>query len=530
MAEPAKNLSPEEQEYIRKLAENARSRRVVDGVSKPDSNYTPPDLQMIGDKDDEDEDMLSETENDKETEDQGENVDLDDLRDIKREIDKSTRGETAQKQLEKGQVPKYEAQPPEAIKKPPGGPAIKPSGVAAKAPTEAGQGVAKTAQGAAQTAKNAGQAVAKAGQAIAKAAQAAVAAIRNAVVAIGALIETAPVWLPIVLIILGILIIVGGVAIFLKARQTPNANGASPTIAADILADRPWISKVLGLANDPNIASELEKLIGELNSGLSALENDQNLPIFADKKQQILDQINKIRQEISRFQSLPLDSNERAIVARLIVSEVGKLADIARVEAFIYKGETSYPVKPETITSFGTTPHGNTYSYPVSVPGHRTFQAFEKNVADATDINAPRDTAVYSAFDGKVIRKEKSGYYSKRSGGWVPSGTYLYVQGTDMDGKKCIATYAHLNHNAANLGTELESGELLGTMYPLNSPHLHFELSCDNKFIVSTREEWRRWKKNESASFGFVVYKHLMGALSLDPYQGLKIKPTEIPE
>jgi murein DD-endopeptidase MepM/ murein hydrolase activator NlpD len=507
------------------LAENARSRRVVDGVSKPDSNYTPPDLQMIGDEDDEDEDMLSETENDEETEDQGENVNLDDLRDIKREIDKSTRGETAQKQLEKGQVPKYEAQPPEAIKKPPGGPAIKPSGVATKAPAGVGQGVAKTAQSATQTARNAGQAVAKAGQAIAKAAQAAVAAVRNAVVAIGALIETAPVWLPIVLIILGILIIVGGVAIFLKARQTPNANGASPTIAADILADRPWISKVLGLANDPNIASELEKLTGELSSGLSALENDLNLPIFADKKQQILDQINKIRQEISRFQSLPLDSSERAVVARLIVSEVGKLADIARVEAFIYKGETSYPVKPEEITDFGRTPHGRTYSFPVEKSSHRTFQAFQKDIADASDIIGVKNTPVYAAFSGKVIKKS---IVSKRyNGGW-----YIYIQGIDQDGKTCIATYAHLNQDVLSEGTEVNLGDKVGTMYPLSvsAPHLHFELSCDGKFIVSTREEWRRWKKNEDSLFGFLVYKHLMRALNLDPYYGLRITPIEVPD
>jgi len=323
MAEPAKNLSPEEQEYIRRLAEKSRSRRVFDGVQKPDPEYTPPDLQLIGDEDEEDENMLSETDDDQ-AENERENQPELNRDDIERLTKDQRIKETPEQQLEKNKVPEYKAEPSEAYKKPPGGPAIKPTGTAAKAEqgaAKAGQGAAKTAQGAAQGAKNTAQAAAKAGQAAVKAIQATVAGIRNAVAAIGALFSSAPAWVPVVLIVLGILIIVGAVVIFLKARSTPNANGASPTIAVDILADRPLIKTILSLSSP----EEFQRILTENKQGLiaeiSSFETEINRNFPGDQRlQATLAKLSEAKQKISDYDGS--DPSKAQEIISLIVDAV----------------------------------------------------------------------------------------------------------------------------------------------------------------------------------------------------------------
>lgn len=232
--------------------------------------------------------------------------------------------ETPEQQLEKNKVPEYKAEPPEAYKKPPGGPAIKPTGTAAKAEqgaAKAGQGAAKTAQGAAQSAKNTAQAAAKAGQAVVKAIQATVAGIRNAVAAIGALFSSAPAWVPVVLIILGILIIVGAVVIFLKARSTPNANGASPTIAVDILADRPLIKTILSLSSP----EEFQKVLTENKQGLiaeiSSFETEVNRNFPGDQRlQTTLAKLSDAKQKISDYDGS--DPSKAQEIMSLIIDAV----------------------------------------------------------------------------------------------------------------------------------------------------------------------------------------------------------------
>ncbi|TSC93331.1 MAG: hypothetical protein Athens101428_703, partial [Candidatus Berkelbacteria bacterium Athens1014_28] len=122
------------------------------------------------------------------------------------------------------EVPSYKAEP--AKEPQPGGPAFqfkkplmpKPM---VKAPTSA----KSLAQGGATAAKELGK---KAAQAVAK-------------LAVRAAAATAQYWLP---ILLAIILIVGIIfAIIFFVRAISGAEGTTPVQAADILNDRPWISK-----------------------------------------------------------------------------------------------------------------------------------------------------------------------------------------------------------------------------------------------------------------------------------------------
>jgi len=163
---------------------------------------------------------------------------------------------TPSEQLKEGKVPEYEELPPEAYKQPPGGPALKaktkgapPSGAEEAARTGAKE-VGKKAGG--QIAEKAEQAVA---QATKKAAQAVIKAAAKAGAKIAA--ATAEYWVPILIAAIALILIVVGVVMLIRAFQTPNANGASPVQAADVLDDHTLIQTVLALGD----ATEFQKML-----------------------------------------------------------------------------------------------------------------------------------------------------------------------------------------------------------------------------------------------------------------------------
>lgn len=377
MADPARKLTPEEEEYYRKLAAEAKkSTRQVDGIQKKESS---PLLELLSD-DQLPEEELSEEEIENEG---GEQPEVERRIDINRkDIERFTKDqrikETPQQQLEKGRVPEYKAEPPGAYKKPPGGPAIKPSGTAAKAEqgaAKAGQGAVKTAQGAAQTAKNAGQAAVKAGQAAVKAVQAAVAAIRNAVAAVGALIETAPAWVPIVLIILGILVILGAVVIFIKARSTPNANGASPTIATDIIGDHELIRTVLSLSSQVEFQRLLEdnktKLIADIDQFIAQAQS--NHPDDS-RLAPTLEKLEQAKNLITAYSEV--DPAKAAEIKELIVEAVRPWAVTLKPGGMIW-------------------PPGNAY--------RRICNHYQHGKHDGIDVVLPIGTPLYAATDGEIV-------------------------------------------------------------------------------------------------------------------------------
>lgn len=488
MAEPARKLTPEEEEYYRKLAdESNRSRRQVDGIQKKESA---PFLRLLSEDEEQEEEIAEEESEDEDGEREGGSDNQPELsRDDVERLTKDQRiKETPEQQLEKNKVPEYKAEPPEAYKKPPGGPAIKSTGTAAKAEqgaAKAGQGAAKTAQGAAQGAKNTAQAAAKAGQAAVKAIQATVAGIRNAVAAIGALFSSAPAWVPVVLIILGILIIVAAVVIFLKARSTPNANGASPTIAADVINDRPWISKIMALSGDANIATQLTDevlrgLSADLDNVLSGLNSSGD--IDQQTKDRAVAKIAEIQTLITNFQSLPPADSGRTETGKKIVSEVAKLLDIFAEAPFHYSGETARPIATEKITGYNETLHGGTPRRKAPKEGHGVFIGNNAKWNDASDISAPGGTTVvYAAFDATV--DEIRDRYGK----------VILASETDAEGKKWQVVYGHLqnlkNEDGGQLraGQRIKAGTEIGRLYSgLNSPHLHFELVCNGRSVVTT--------------------------------------------
>lgn len=102
--------------------------------------------------------------------------------------------------------------------------------------------------------------------------------------------------------------------------------------------------------------------------------------------------------------------------------------------------------------------------------GGRTHQA--------TDILAPRGTAVLAATDGRIIKLSQNG----------AGGTTIYV--ADADGRY-IEYYGHLQAYADGVrdGLEVKEGDLIGFVgttgnAPPDTPHLHFQV------MRSDRDYW----------------------------------------
>jgi murein DD-endopeptidase MepM/ murein hydrolase activator NlpD len=508
---PRKPIS--EEEYKKGLISDIRPIQVRQEKKELSDNLTSDTGDFIGDEEleDEDQEILDEEQPEEERDDQQE-LNRDDIERLTRD---QRIKEVPEQQLEKGKVPEYKVEPPEAYKRSPGGPAVKPRSPVGSA-TKAGEGVAKTGQETARAAQKTGQAVTKAGQAMAKVIQSAVAAIRTAVAAIGALLSSAPAWLPVVLIILGILIIIGAVVIFLKARQTPNAGGASPTIVADPITERPWFQKVLLLAGDQNIAQKMtdEILVG-LETDLSGLERDMQREPYSSYpepiKIQIDQKIAEIRNLISRLRTTSVISTDRKTIVNEIVTKLEEIIKLFSPAPFYYSAgpgkTTAYPVRPSTIRGYTNTLHCETRIRPSGDCGrHRTFHQFKKDTADAVDIFAPAGTPIYAAFGGEVIKRGNS------------NGTYLKIRGTDAEGKTFLAVYAHLNTNL-RAGNAVNTGDEIGTMYPLtiSSPHLHFELYCNERAVVTLNEDVIDHSKsdNKYESIGEYLYIRMLNVLHL---------------
>lgn len=89
----------------------------------------------------------------------------------------------------------------------------------------------------------------------------------------------------------------------------------------------------------------------------------------------------------------------------------------------------------------------------------------------ALDIPAPRNTPVFAATDGRILRK-----FSSKDGGNM-------IYSTDAS-EKFILMYAHLDHYADNLvdGMPVKQGDIIGYVgttgnAPPNLPHLHFAIA-----------------------------------------------------
>ena len=460
MPKPAKNPSPEE-EYRKKLISDIRP------IARKEAEENPPDVNV---EPEEDEEIEGEEEEEQEPQPNRE--------DIERLTRQQRVEKTPQQQLEKGEVPEYQAEPPEAYKQPPGGPAIKPKkpGLTQRGGQAVKRGASKAGQAVKSGAEKAGQAIAQAAKKIA--AQAAQFLAKAAAQAVATL---APYWGPILIGLIAVIIIIVGVVILIRALQTPNAMGSSPVQAVDILNDRPWISKVLGLSGDKNVADKLTlPVLDGLSQNLTKLESDMNNPPYSSNpaKAQILAKIQEIRGYITTFQQLPQTDKRKNEYGSKIVKAAGQLADFFGQAPWHYPGQTAWPVPKDKIHSFNSTLHCGTPMRPENCHHHRTMVQFMQGTADATDIGAPYNTPVFAAFEGTVVKR-----------GSV-LGTYLEIK--SLDGHY-LAVYMHMQAVKFNQGDHVQVGNQIGQLTGIQSgithPHLHFELYKDGQAVVTTRED-----------------------------------------
>jgi hypothetical protein len=349
MAEPARKLGPNEHkdQYLRKIGEDIKESQVdttpdlqyLDSENGPPiegEEYTPPDLQYLGDEDEQE----GEDETEREV---GDQLTPDD---IKRALKKTKK------------VPEYSKKPP--AKYQPGGPAIKAKG----------QPTAAAKPGVGQTATNEAGVVAKKGaqaavDAAAQAAKKAAAQAAKWAAQMGAKViaATAEYWFPILMAIIAIVIIVFAVIMLVRALQTPNANGSSPVQAADVINDKPWITKILALAGDKDIANKLTvETLNGLNADLTTLESEINAGGYDQAtKTKGIAKINEIKALITQFIALqPTDTVNRTQVAKNIVKAVGELIDIFAAAPFHYAGPTANPVASKNINGYNGSLHGGT--------------------------------------------------------------------------------------------------------------------------------------------------------------------------
>jgi len=90
------------------------------------------------------------------------------------------------------------------------------------------------------------------------------------------------------------------------------------------------------------------------------------------------------------------------------------------------------------------------------------------------DIATAEGTPVYAMTDGKVI-------IAKKMLGW---GNNVSVE-HNIDGKKIVSNYSHLNKIQARVGQSVRAGEQIGTVWNTGNSfgnHLHFQIDLDTPF------------------------------------------------
>jgi len=484
---PDKKISPEE--YKKRLISDIRPISRIEEDKKAEE--TPTDLES----DDQTDVNFDEQDNQQE-----ELINQLDLANRSFKQEPTSEPTTPEQQILQSQkeVPKYSAQPEQPEKNLPGGPAVKPKN---QLTPEAEKILPK--KGVAKTATNAVADLAK------KAAQAAV----KMAVQIGAKIATATsgYWLPILLGAIGIVIIVMGLIFLIRALQTPNVNGSSPLQAADVVVDRPWISKVLALSGKNNISASLtSEMLSGLESDLATMKSDLSKPPLSNyddpTKQKISAKIEEISKLISVFKTMSSSNEKYAESGKKIFTALGELLDYFSTVSFRYSGETAYPIKASEVRGFNSSLHGGTPMRCEPKEGHGTFSNNNKCTSDATDLMAPGGTSVYAAFSGTIVRK---GYHM---------GYYIYVEGKDNEGKTFKAVYAHLQNVTSS--KEITVGEKIAELSTkLNHPHLHFELLCNNQAVTTTADDMANFRASgrKYSVVGEYLYVRILNVLNKTP-------------
>jgi murein DD-endopeptidase MepM/ murein hydrolase activator NlpD len=89
------------------------------------------------------------------------------------------------------------------------------------------------------------------------------------------------------------------------------------------------------------------------------------------------------------------------------------------------------------------------------------------------DFTAPRNTPVYAASDGKIVRADS------RSTGY---GKHIRID----HGFGYVTLYAHLNKYNVKRGQNVKKGDVIGFVGSTGrsqAPHLHYEVQIDKKRV-----------------------------------------------
>lgn len=130
---------------------------------------------------------------------------------------------------------------------------------------------------------------------------------------------------------------------------------------------------------------------------------------------------------------------------------------------------------PDGIPAGQCSDHGDVdlcpdYNYKVSKPGHGTYDA----TGDALDIAGSANEDFYAAHDGRIVSIRSDGH----------SAMLIEIEGES--GSKTVRTlYAHVNiDESLKEGNTVDRGQKLGTISSTySSPHIHFEMQYDGKYI-----------------------------------------------
>ena len=453
------------EEYERRIAGDIVGRRVE--APKPETPPTPPAEEIEEEAMPEREEIEEEIPQEKEEEQKPELS----REDIERLARQQRIEKTPQEQLEKGEVPEYEAQPPEAYKQPPGGPAIKPKkpGLTQRGGQAVKRGASKAGQAVKSGAEKAGQAIAQAAKKIA--AQAAQFLAKAAAQAVATL---APYWGPILIGFIAVIIIIVGVVILIRALQTPNAMGSSPVQAADILDDYQLIKTVLSLSDSTSFQNMLANNKDQLMTEITNFEETIKAKFPGDPRiPTTISKLDQAKAKISTYSTV--DATKADEIKKLIVDAVKPWAADLSPDMLILPLGRGYSAK--NITS------GGCYLCDRGSYIHRGI-----------DISVPIGRPYYAAATGKIVYlkddipdgdKNEDLYHNgrgrKQNGGF---GNAIVVEITEGPWVDYYWELHHLKQGSATAlslskGSMVQQGQTIGQTGHngmSTGPHMHFQV------------------------------------------------------
>lgn len=105
----------------------------------------------------------------------------------------------------------------------------------------------------------------------------------------------------------------------------------------------------------------------------------------------------------------------------------------------------------------------------------------EKVIHTGIDIDAPLNTPIYSAYDGKVLRVEENEYYGK----------FIMIEHFGS----LVSLYGHLNEQNVKIGDLVTTETVIGKSGQtgrVTGAHLHFEIRKDEECVDP--EDYMLWK------------------------------------